>query len=82
MRSVRLNRLRNCWLDPSDTVAQLRLISARIGQFQTAEERLAAYERFTGPEGKGLDPAIRSRLALDAAPCTANAITMTNSPRS
>ena len=54
-------------LDPSDTVAQLRLISARIGQFQTAEERLAAYERFTGPEGKGLDPAIRSRLALDAA---------------
>lgn len=54
-------------LDPADTVAQLRLISARIARFQTAEERLAAYERFIGAEGKGLDPSIRSRLALDAA---------------
>lgn len=54
-------------LDPKDTVAQLRLISASIGRLQTVESRLAAYERFLGADGKALDPAIRSRLALDAA---------------
>lgn len=54
-------------LDPRDTVAQLRLVSASIGRLQTVESRLAAYERFLGPEGKSIDPAIRSRLALDAA---------------
>ncbi|MBX3388954.1 MAG: hypothetical protein KF691_05815 [Phycisphaeraceae bacterium] len=54
-------------LDPKDTVAQLRLISASIGRLQTVESRLAAYERFLGPDGRSIDPAIRSRLALDAA---------------
>ncbi len=54
-------------LDPADTVAQLRYVSAMIARLQTAEARIAAYERFLGPEGKSLDASIRSRLALDAA---------------
>ncbi len=54
-------------LDPSDTVAQLRLITARIASRQTAESRLEVYERFLGPAGVSVDPTIRSRLALDAA---------------
>lgn len=54
-------------LDPSDTVAQLRLIVAGITRYQTVEERLAAYERFLGPAGERLRPEVRSRLALDAA---------------
>lgn len=53
-------------LDPTDTVAQLRLISHRIARLQTAEQRLEAYERFLGPAGRSLDASIRSRLALDA----------------
>lgn len=54
-------------LDPRDTVAQLRLISARVADLQTAERRLAAYARFLGPEGASFDASVRSRLALDAA---------------
>lgn len=54
-------------LDPADTVAQLRLISLRIGQAQTVEERVSMYERFLGPSGSVLDASVRSRLALDAA---------------
>lgn len=54
-------------LDPKDTVAQLRLISARINEMQTAEARLEMYDRLLGSSGDGLDPALRSRLALDAA---------------
>lgn len=55
-------------LDPSDTVAVLRLISTeKIGSFQTAEDRLAAYDRYTGDSASALDPSVRSRLALDAA---------------
>jgi hypothetical protein len=53
--------------DPADTVAQLRLISAGVNQRQTVEDRIAAYERFLGPDGKRIDPSVRSRLALDAA---------------
>jgi len=53
--------------DPRDTVAQLRLISSNINSKQTAEERLAAYDRVLGPAGKSLDASVRSRLALDAA---------------
>lgn len=52
-------------LDPGDTVAQLRLITFRLGQIPTAEERLAAYARFL--DATSLDPSVRSRLALDAA---------------
>lgn len=54
-------------LDPDDTVAQLRLISAIIAKLQTGEERLAAYERYLGPRGESIDPSVRSRLAFDAA---------------
>lgn len=54
-------------LDPDDTVAQLRLITSRIGRLQTASERMAAYDAFLGPRGAGLDASVRSRLALDAA---------------
>jgi len=54
-------------IDPKDTVAQLRLVSSIINQQQTVEGRLAAYERFLGDRGQSLDPAVRSRLALDAA---------------
>ncbi len=54
-------------IDPSDSVAQLRLISTRINRLQTADDRIAAYDRIIGPAGASLDPAIRSRLALDAA---------------
>lgn len=54
-------------LDPLDTVAQLRLISLRIGRAQTVEERAALYERFLGAGGTVLDASVRSRLALDAA---------------
>lgn len=54
-------------LDASDTVAQLRLISGRVSALQSVDERLAAYDRFLGPQGASLDAAIRSRLSLDAA---------------
>ena len=52
-------------LDPNDTVAQLRLITARIGQQQTANDRAAVYDRFV--QSDKIDPSIRSRLAVDAA---------------
>lgn len=54
-------------LDPKDTVAQLRLITAQVGRQQTAEDRLQTYERFLGAAGERLDPSVRSRVALDAA---------------
>lgn len=54
-------------IDPNDTVATLRLISMRIGDLQTAERRLAAYQRYLDEGGSVLDASIRSRLALDAA---------------
>lgn len=54
-------------VDPADTVAQLSRIAWRIGQIQSVEERLAAYQRLTGPGGASLDASVRSRLALDAA---------------
>lgn len=55
-------------LDPADTVAALRLISTeKIGSLQTVEERLAAYDRYTGDSASGIDASVRSRLALDAA---------------
>lgn len=54
-------------LDPGDTVAQLSLLSANISRLQDADSRVQAYERFLGPAGAALDPALRSRLALDLA---------------
>lgn len=52
-------------VDPADEVALLRVIAAGIEKIQTVEERLAAYERLLG--ATGLSPAVRARLALDAA---------------
>ena len=52
-------------LDPSDEVALLRVIAAGIEDIQTVEERLSAYERLMGAQS--ISPAVRSRLALDAA---------------
>ncbi|MDQ7014463.1 MAG: hypothetical protein Q9O74_11290 [Planctomycetota bacterium] len=54
-------------LDPSDTVAQLRLASSRVRSVQTVEGRLAMYDRLIGSAGAAIDPSVRSRLALDAA---------------
>jgi tetratricopeptide (TPR) repeat protein len=54
-------------LDPGDTVVQLRLLNRALRSRQTVEDRLAAYDRLLGPAGDGLDDALRSRLALDAA---------------
>jgi len=54
-------------LDPADTVAQLRVINARITALQNADARLEAYAKLLGEDGQSLDPALRSRLALDAA---------------
>jgi len=54
-------------LDPQDHVAQLRLITAKIGRLQTAEERLRTYDAFLGAKGQVFDASIRSRIALDSA---------------
>lgn len=55
-------------LDPDDTVSLLRVVSAKISDLQTAELRLAAYDRFVkGESAESFDPAVRSRLALDGA---------------
>lgn len=54
-------------LDGADTVAQLRVISANIADMQTADARIAAYDRLLGEDGAAIDDSVRSRLALDAA---------------
>lgn len=56
-------------IDPSDSVAELRLLSWNASKKQTVEERLATYERYLGARGAQdiPNPAVRSRLALDAA---------------
>ncbi len=54
-------------LDPSDTVAQLRAISATVRGLQRIEDRIARYDRLLGATGDGLNDAVRSRLAFDAA---------------
>ncbi len=54
-------------LDPRDTVTQLSIVSSRISRLQNVDDRLTAYENFLGSKGEGIDPAIRSRLAMDAA---------------
>lgn len=54
-------------LDPADTVTQLRVCSSAISRSQNADDRLAAYERFLSSDAAGIDPSVRSRLALDAA---------------
>jgi len=51
--------------DPADEVALLRLLTRRIAALQTSEERLAAYDRAIASER--LSPAVRSRMAMDAA---------------
>lgn len=54
-------------IDPADTVAQLSLITGRVLKLQSADDRLDALSGLLGPKGEGLDPSVRSRLALDAA---------------
>lgn len=54
-------------LDPDDDVAILRLISDGIRRKQHADARLAAYDRFLNAERFAQLPALRSRLAFDAA---------------
>jgi len=54
-------------LNPSDTAAQLALISERLGRLQRIEDRIAAHEDLLGARGERLDASIRSRLAFDAA---------------
>jgi hypothetical protein len=57
-------------LNPTDTVAQLRLIAGAIDTKQDIEGRLAGYDAFLNykdKDGRPLDASIRSRLALDAA---------------
>ncbi len=54
-------------LDPADTVAQLRLISSRLREYQSAEEREEVFERLLSHDGRRLDDSVRSRLALDSA---------------
>ena len=54
-------------IDPADTVAQLSLITGRVLNLQSTDDRLAALDGLLGPKGDSLDPAVRSRLALDAA---------------
>jgi hypothetical protein len=53
--------------DPTDRVSILRVISATIARMQTAEERLAAYDKLLGAGGSRLPAVVRSRLALDCA---------------
>lgn len=54
--------------DPSDTVAQLRLLSWTVGLRQTVDERLDAYAKLVGERASGvIDASVRSRLAFDAA---------------
>lgn len=52
-------------IDPADEVALLRVIATGIENIQTVEERLGAFERLLG--AASISPAVRSRLALDAA---------------
>jgi len=54
-------------LDPSDTVAQLRAISATLSGLQRIEDRIAHYDRLLGEAGARVNDSVRSRLAFDAA---------------
>jgi hypothetical protein len=54
-------------LDPADTVAQLQLLEARAGMAETAEGKLEVYAKILGPTGDAVDPAVRSRVALQSA---------------
>lgn len=53
--------------DPTDRVSILRVVSATIARMQTAEDRLAAYDKLLGAGGSRLPAVVRSRLALDCA---------------
>jgi tetratricopeptide (TPR) repeat protein len=53
--------------DPTDLIAQLRVVASFITAMQQTEDRLDAYQRLLGPAGERLDPTVRSRLAFDAA---------------
>jgi hypothetical protein len=54
-------------MNSDDTVTLLRVVSDAIGGHQDVDKRLAAYDSYLGPKGRGLDASVRSRLALDSA---------------
>lgn len=54
-------------LAPDDTMLQLRLIENAINRKQSADDRLAMYERLLDSAANRLDDSVKSRLALDAA---------------
>ncbi|MHC4349802.1 MAG: hypothetical protein ACYS15_14885 [Planctomycetota bacterium] len=55
-------------LDPYDEVARLLYVNDVIERYQTAEQRIAVYEKFLAPKNRPmLGPAVTSRLANDLA---------------
>lgn len=66
LKSRALERLRV--LDPDDDVVRLKCVNEVIDEFQTFEERVAAYERFLTPANrKKIGAEVCSRLAYDLA---------------
>ncbi len=60
-------------VNPSDTVAQLRLLTEQVRLQQRIEDRVRLYDTLLGPGGESLDVSVRSRLAFDAALAAAGA---------
>lgn len=55
-------------LDPADEAVRLMRLDAAIDRYQTAPERIAAYEKLLAPDNMPrLGPPVASRLALDLA---------------
>ncbi len=65
-RAIELTRKIHA-LDPSDKVVEMTLIASALTNLQTVGERVKALRTFLGPRGEGIDPGVRSRLALDLA---------------
>jgi hypothetical protein len=66
LRSEALGRVKT--LDPYDEVVRLLYINEAIERYQTAEQRIAAYETILAPKNRNaLGPAVTSRLANDLA---------------
>ncbi len=55
-------------LEPADQVVRLRRLLQEIGRYQTAEEQVAAFQRFLTPEAiKAIQLPVASRLSFDLA---------------
>lgn len=63
-RTLRRDILR---LNPKDAQNQWRIITDRIAQLNSAEQRINALDRFLDPAATAIDSAVRSRLALQSA---------------